>query len=60
MIISIQTGGNGQFDSAIDPDQEYIYFTWKRIRIHDTYLFFNEFSKPFCSTSNRYNYNLLI
>jgi len=51
-----QTDGQGQIDSSIDPDKEYIYLIWSECHPSTCYILFNESSIPFYSTSNGYKY----
>jgi len=51
----IRTDGQGQIDSAIDPDQEYIYSIWSQTLPSACYILYNESCIHLHSTSNSYN-----
>jgi len=50
-----QTDGQGQIDSAIDPDQKYIFFIRSGTLPSTFFIHFNEPSVPLYSTNNGYN-----
>jgi len=54
--VNRRTDGHGQIDSASDPGQEYIYLMGSETLPSACYIFPDESSIPFYSTSNGYKY----
>jgi len=50
----IRTDGHGLIDSTSDPDKEHIYFMESETLPSSCYIFSDESSVPFYSTSNGY------